>query len=245
LEGYRILVVGASSGIGRAVGIQAAQAGASISFAARRVDRLDEAVKIAGGESFAFPLDVRDDEQCARAITETVHKFGGLDAVVYATGRSPLFRLEDADGAVWRELVETNVIGAAMVSRAALPHLKASSGRLLFLGSSSVGRPYPGLVAYATSKAALHEYARGLRNEYPWLRVTNFVVGPTMTEFADEWDQELAIAMFGRWSVEGYPAGLAMATEDMADQIIRVLSSGARVEEVHVMPDPSDSLPAG
>ena len=154
-------------------------------------------------------VPARSPRRCAR--------FGGLDALVYATGRSPLFRLEDADGDVWRELMETNVIGAAMVSRAALPHLEASSGRLLFLGSSSVGRPYPGLVAYATSKAALHEYARGLRNEYPWLRVTNFVVGPTMSEFANEWDQELAVAMFGRWSVEGYAAGLAMATEDMAD----------------------------
>ncbi len=242
LEGARILVVGASSGIGREVGIQAAQAGASVAFAARRVDRLDEAVQTAGGASFAFPLDVRDDDQCAGAVSETVRRFGGLDAVVYATGRSPLFRLEDADGAVWRELVETNVIGAAMVSRAALPHLEASAGRLLFLGSSSVGRPYPGLVAYATSKAALHEFARGLRNEYPWLRVTNFVVGPTMSEFANEWDQEVAVAMFGRWSVEGYAAGLAMATEDMAAQIIRVLASGARVEEVHVMPDPSDAV---
>jgi len=238
LEGYRILVVGASSGIGRSVGIQAAQAGASVAFAARRADRLEEAVTAAGGRSFAFPLDVRDDEQCAQAVTEAATRFGGLDAVVYATGMSPLFRLADADGDVWRELVETNVIGAAMISRAALPHLEASSGRILFLGSSSVGRPYPGLVAYATSKAALHEFARGLRNEYPWLRVTTFVVGPTVSEFANEWDPELAVAMFGRWSAEGYPAGLAMATGDMADQIVRVLASGARVEEVHVMPDP-------
>ncbi len=46
--------------------------------------------------SFAFPLDVRDDDQCAGAVSETVRRFGGLDAVVYATGRSPLFRLEDA-----------------------------------------------------------------------------------------------------------------------------------------------------
>jgi NAD(P)-dependent dehydrogenase (short-subunit alcohol dehydrogenase family) len=50
LEGYRILVVGASSGIGRAVGLQAAQAGASVAFAARRVERLEEAVEAAGGK---------------------------------------------------------------------------------------------------------------------------------------------------------------------------------------------------
>jgi short-subunit dehydrogenase len=137
------------------------------------------------------------------------------------------------------------VIGAAMVTRAALPHLEASAGRMLFLGSSSVGRPYPGLVAYATSKAALHEYARGLRNEYPWLRVTNFVVGPTASEFADNWDPELAVVMFGRWHAEGYPAGLAMTCQEMAEQVVRVLASGARVEEIHVMPDHPAPQPAG
>jgi NADP-dependent 3-hydroxy acid dehydrogenase YdfG len=112
-----------------------------------------------------------------------------------------------------------------------------------------VGRPYPGLVAYTTSKAALHEFARGLRNEYPWLRVTNFVVGPTMSDFANSWDPETAMEMFGRWTTEGYPAGETVTAEDMADQVVRVLASGARVEEVHVMPDqprPGEpSVPAG
>jgi NADP-dependent 3-hydroxy acid dehydrogenase YdfG len=243
LEGYRILVVGASSGIGRSVGVQAALAGASVAFAARRVERLEEAVELAGGKSFAFPLDVRNDAECARAVEETATRFGGIDAVVYATGMSPLFRLSDADGDLWRQLIETNVIGAAMVSRAALPHLEASSGRLLFLGSSSVGTPYPGLVAYATSKAALHEYARGLRNEFPWLRVTNFVVGPTISEFGNDWNQEVAGEMFGRWMAEGYPCGDVMEVEDMADQVIRVLASGVRVDEIRVMPD--HPAPAG
>jgi NAD(P)-dependent dehydrogenase (short-subunit alcohol dehydrogenase family) len=239
-----MVVVGASSGIGRAVGIQAAQAGASVAFAARRAELLEGAVATAGGKSFAVPCDVRDDRQCARVIDEAADKFGGLDAVVYATGKSPLFRLADADGDMWREVIETNIIGAAMVTRAALPHLEASSGRMLFLSSSSVGRPYPGLVAYATSKAALNEYARGLRNEYPWLRVTTFVVGPTMSEFADNWDPELAVAMMGRWGAEGYPMGWPMAVEDMAAQIVRVLASGANVEHVQVMPDQPVPEPA-
>lgn len=110
----------------------------------------------------------------------------------------------------------------------------------MFLGSSSEGRPYPGLVPYATTKAALHEMARGLRNEYPRLRVTTFVVGPTLSEFADGWDPGLATEMFTRWSVEGYPAGNAVAEIDhMADQVVAVLASGARVDEIHAMPDPS------
>jgi NADP-dependent 3-hydroxy acid dehydrogenase YdfG len=230
-------VVGASSGIGRSVGIQASQSGASVAFAARRVDLLQGAVEEAGGRSFAIACDVRDDGQCARVIDDAVARFGGLDAVIYATGKSPLVELADAHGDLWRELVETNIVGAAMVTRAALPHLEASSGRVLFLGSSAVGRPYPGLVAYTTTKAALHEYARGLRNEYPWLRVTTFIVGPTMSDFANEWDPDLAMTMFGRWGTEGYPMGWPMTVEDMAAQVVLVLSSGARIEEVLVMPD--------
>jgi NAD(P)-dependent dehydrogenase (short-subunit alcohol dehydrogenase family) len=237
LDGFRIVVVGASSGIGRSVGLQAAQAGASVAFAARRVDRLEEAVAAAGGSSFAYQCDTRTDAHCAGLIAAAVERFGGLDAVVYATGQSPLMRLADADGEMWREVIETNLIGAAMITRAALPHLEASSGRLLFLGSSSVGRPYPGLVTYTTSKAALAEFARGLRNEYPWLRVTTFVVGPTMSEFGNEWDADLTMTMFQRWGAEGYPTDFPMEVDDMAHQVVRVLASGANVEVVAVMPD--------
>ena len=238
LESQRILVVGASSGIGRQVGLSAARAGAHVAFAARRADLLDEAVAEAGGRCFAVGCDVRSDPQCAEAVERAAVRFGGLDAVVYAAGTSPLRRLAEADGDMWRRLLETNVVGAAMVARASLPHLEASSGRLVLLGSSSVGRPYPGLVAYTTSKAALHELARGWRNEHPALRVTTFVVGPTITGFADEWDPELAVEMFGRWTAEGYPAGAAMSAEAMAAQVLSVLASGARIDEVHVMPDP-------
>lgn len=131
---------------------------------------------------------------------------------------------------------ETNIIGAAMVARSALTHLCASRGRLLLLGSSSVGHPYPGLVPYATTKAALHEMARGLRGEYPWLRVTTFVVGPTMTEFANDWDPVLAGDMFTRWEAEGCPAGATATPDEMAAQVVQVLASEANIPEIGVMP---------
>lgn len=239
LEGYRILVVGASSGIGRAVGVRAAAGGAHVAFAARRLDRLHEAAAEGGERCLAVACDVRLEEDCHKAVTSAVEHFGGLDAVVYGSGMSPLVRARDADAQFWQALFETNVIGASQVARHAMEHLERSAGRLMFLGSSSVGRPYPGLVPYATTKAALHELARGLRNEYPSLRVTTFIVGPTMSEFANDWDQELALEMYGRWQVEGYPAGAALTTEEMADQILGVLASGARIEEILVMPDPT------
>jgi NAD(P)-dependent dehydrogenase (short-subunit alcohol dehydrogenase family) len=229
--------VGASSGIGRAVAIQAAQAGASVALGARRLERLEEAVAAAGGDSFALQCDVRNDDDCTHIIEETVRRFGGLDAVVYSSGMSPLVKFGEASGEQLRAVLETNVVGAAMVAQAAMPHLKESSGRLLLLGSSAVGRPYPGLVAYTTSKAALHELARGIRNEIPWLRVTTFIVGPTTTEFADTWDPDLAEATLNRWTLEGYPWGVSTTVERMADHVIWMLASQARIDEVLVMPD--------
>lgn len=237
LVGRRVLVVGASSGIGRETALQLAKAGARVAFAARRLDRLEEAVEAAGEHCLAISCDVRRDEDCEAAVGAAAGAFGGLDAVVYASGHSPLTRSHEATGELWRSVIETNVIGAAMIARHAIPHLQRSGGRLMLLGSSSVGRPYPGLVPYTTSKAALHEMARGLRNEYPWLRVTTFIVGPTMTEFADGWDMDLAIEMHGRWTAEGYPANAALPVEEMAAQVVAVLASPARVEEVLVMPD--------
>ncbi len=237
VEGMRVLVVGASSGIGRETALQLAKAGARVAFAARRVDRLEEAVEAAGEHCLAISCDVRRDEDCEAAVEGAAGAFGGLDAVVYASGHSPLTRSHEATGELWRSVIETNVVGAAIVARYAIPHLQRTSGRLIFLGSSSVGRPYPGLVPYTTSKAALHEMARGLRNEYPWLRVTTFIVGPTITEFANSWDMDLAIEMHGRWTTEGYPAGAALPAEEMAAQVVAVLASPARVEEVLVMPD--------
>ncbi|MDQ1360979.1 MAG: hypothetical protein QOJ44_1356, partial [Acidimicrobiaceae bacterium] len=66
-----------------------------------------------------------------------------------------------------------------------------------------------------------------------------------MSEFANSWDPVLTGEMFERWSAEGYPAaGAVMTNEDMAEQVLRVLASGARIEEILVMPDQPQGAPA-
>ena len=82
----------------------------------------------------------------------------------------------------------------------------------------------------------LHELARGLRAEYPWLRVTMFVVGPTITGFADGWDPTVATEMFERWAAEGYPCTLASTPEETAAEIVHLLATTAFVTEAAVMP---------
>lgn len=240
LAGSRILVVGASSGIGRAVGEAAAAEGARVAFAARRADRLAEAAQAAGGGAIAVPCDVRDDGACQAAVERTVEAFGGLDAFVYCTAVSPVRRFADADAALWRDVLDTNLVGAALVARAAIPHLRERGGRGVFLSSSSVGRPYPALVVYAASKAALEETARGLRGEHPGIRWSVVVVGPTLgTEFSDAWDPAVAGEMFPVWRDKGYIEEYQegpMQPAYVAETVLHTLTTPARVDHVSVMP---------
>ena len=131
-------------------------------------------------------MRVADD--CRRIVDEAVDGARRLDALVYTSGVSPLGRLVDMEVDDWQAVLETNVVGAALVSRHTVPHLERSDGRALFLSSVSVDDPRPFLVPYGASKAALDSLIRGWRNEHPNLCFIRVVVGPTATEFGTGWD---------------------------------------------------------
>ena len=226
----RLLVVGASSGIGRSVALLAARDGIDVVAAARRAERLDE---------LPVPTvvcDARKAEECEAVVASAVSRLGGLDAVVYSAGVSPLVAVADADADVWHDVLETNVVGAALVVRAALPHLIAASGHAVFLSSDSVPRPYPGLVAYAASKAALNTLVAGWRVECPEVTFTSVAVGPTVTGFADGWSPERAAGYFARWEAEAYlSAGQAIMTPDqVAEEVLHIVRSPAGLDDVVV-----------
>ncbi len=145
LNGHRVLVVGASSGIGRAVGIGAARSGARVAFAGRRRELLDDAARKAGAGALAVRCDVTVESEVAGAVDAAAAAFGGLDSVIYATAVDPLIRLADVDAATWIHLLATNVVGASLITRAALAHLRQVRGRVLYISATSVGRPLPGM----------------------------------------------------------------------------------------------------
>ncbi len=125
----RTVVVGASSGLGRCIGIGLARRGGQVALLARRTDRLEGTVAEAGNGAVAIECDVTDAERCARAIDDAAEALGGIDALVYTPGIGPLARIEATDAETWGRVFETNVTGAALVTAAALPHLEASGGR--------------------------------------------------------------------------------------------------------------------
>lgn len=223
IDGKRVLVVGGSAGIGRAVGLHAAKHGAKVAFSARRVDRLAEAVEVAGGGAVALACDVRDPESCARLVDDTVAALGGIDVVVYATGVSPLRKLGDTTQGDWAQVLETNLVGTHLVATAAASHLGAG-GIFSVISSDSVGTPRPGLVPYAASKAAVEELMRGLRTEYRSTRFSVLAVGPTLpTEFGASFDGELLGEMFEAWTALGMVSFATMDTDAVAEVIVETV----------------------
>lgn len=204
----RTVVVGASSGLGRCIGIGLAQRGAQTALLARRQKRLEGAAAEAGPGTLAITCDVTSSESCQAAVHEAAEGLGGIDALVYAPGVGPLVRLADMDADTWRHVFDTNVIGAALITAAALPHLTESSGTAVYLSSvsASVTPPWPGLGAYAVSKAALDKLVEAWRAEHPTVGFSRVVVGECMggegdsvPGFADGWDQDLAAEVMPVW----------------------------------------------
>jgi NAD(P)-dependent dehydrogenase (short-subunit alcohol dehydrogenase family) len=245
----RTVVVGASSGLGRCIGIGLAQRGGQLALLARRHDRLVDAAKEAGPGTLAITCDVTDASSCRVAIDEAVKGLGGIDALVYSPGIGPLARLADLDADTWRRVFDTNVTGAALVTAAALPHLTASGGVAAYLSSvtASLTPPWPGLGAYAVSKAALDKLVEAWRGEHPTVGFTRVIIGecrggdgPSMPEFTATWDQELAAEVGPIWLARNYMSGALLDVDELVRVIDTVLRCGASasIPSVAVVPRP-------
>jgi NAD(P)-dependent dehydrogenase (short-subunit alcohol dehydrogenase family) len=210
---------------------------------------LEQAAEEAGPGAVAISCDVTDPSSCGAAMEEAADVLGGLDALVYAPAIGPLARVEDTDVDTWRSVFDTNVIGASVVTAAALPHLAASAGRAVYLSSvsASLTPPWPGLGAYAVSKAALDKLVEAWRAEHPEIGFTRLVVGDCaggegdgQTQFTQGWDEELAAELVTVWLARGLIAGSLIEIEDLISAVDSVLRSGTTlaVQTVVVAPRP-------
>ena len=203
---------------------------------ARRNDRLVDAAKEAGSGSLAIVCDVTDTSSCQSAIQAAADGLGGIDALIYATGIGPLARMVDVSADTWRRTFDTNVVGAALVTAAAIPHLTASHGVAAYLSSvsASLTPPWPGLGTYATSKAALDTMVEAWRTEHPGVGFTRVIVGDcaggegaSATGFANDWDWDLAAELHPIWQARNYLSGSLIDVEELVRVVDTVLRCGA------------------
>ena len=193
LHGKIALVTGAGRGIGRAVAVDWAAAGAAVALVARSVDELEAVageITAAGGQALVAPADVTDPAAVARACTATVDGLGGIDLVLAnAGGTFPHGTVADGDYDAWRDTFTLNVDGVYLTAQAAIPHLRArGGGKILVMGSGAGRRAGPGWGPYASAKAAVSMLVRVLAQELRAERiaVNEIIPGPVHTVLADK-----------------------------------------------------------
>jgi NAD(P)-dependent dehydrogenase (short-subunit alcohol dehydrogenase family) len=242
LAGRRILVVGASKGIGRGIAAGLDREGASVAIAGRSVELLESLAAECGGRPVAVPCDVRDPKQCEEMVARTVEALRGLDALVFTPGTTAVTRLADAEPEHWRTVFELNVFAAGQVTAAAIPHLEASQGTAIFLSSVSahVTPPWIGMGLYAASKVALEKTVEVWKLEHPDVRFTTIIIGSTAGGqfFADATipDRSALERFQSEWSRRGYLADEQLQPGDQAKAVVDVLTSDAQMDVVWSRP---------
>ncbi|MGX2041430.1 SDR family oxidoreductase [Methylocaldum sp. MU1018] len=164
-----IVITGASSGIGRATAMKAAERHATVVLAARQADVLREVARECeqiGGRALAVKTDVTDEEQVRHLAHRAVQAYGRIDAWVNDAAVTMLSRFEDAPADAFRRVIETNFFGYVHGARAVLPHFrKQGYGVLINVASveGKVAAPYAS--AYVASKFAVTGFSESLRME--------------------------------------------------------------------------------
>lgn len=228
-RGKVFMITGASSGIGEATARQAAERGYRLVLAARREDKVSALAEELGGpdKAIAVRCDVTDWEDQRSLVQTCLDRFGRLD-VAYANAGMPGVPggFTGADPLHWRDMVLTNVYGAALTARASLEALKESQGHLLFTGSVAGRRANSGSM-YSATKWAVTGMGEAVRQEMAGtgVRVTLIEPGMVDTPFFDT------------------PKPDALRPEDVARAVLYAVDQPAHVDvnEVLVRPTSQDS----
>jgi NAD(P)-dependent dehydrogenase (short-subunit alcohol dehydrogenase family) len=157
------LVTGGSSGIGLAIARMLREEGHALTLAARSAERLEQAATEL--DALAIVTNVLDEDDCERVVAEHVARHGGLDVLVNSAGVGLAGTIGDTATKRFDLQLGVNLRGAFLVTRAALPHLRASRGYVVNLASIAGTVPTPGLATYGASKAALISLTRSLVRE--------------------------------------------------------------------------------
>ncbi len=181
----RVLITGASAGIGAAVARELARKGYRLALTARRADRLEVLAQELGADVTFFPADLSVPEQTDRLIDDVLKHLGGLDVLINNAGLGLPEMFHKSDPEALRHQIEVNLTSPILLARHALPALIESKGTIINIGSSITAIPNAVMGVYGPTKAGLAYWNHALRRELRHQGVNVCLVepGPVATEF--------------------------------------------------------------
>jgi serine 3-dehydrogenase (NADP+) len=235
MSGRVVLILGASSGIGRAAAVLFAREGAHVMAAARRENRLQSLKEQLAREHCDITVrsaDVTSPKDMQQVAQETLDRFRNIDILLYASGtNTPDRSMERLNPAIWDSLVGANLNGAFYATHAVLPAMRtARSGLLIYI--SSMGGVMPDLsgAAYQASKRGVLGLAHAIRMEEKLNGIRTSVVCPGLvnTELVEQRPVKVSPEVLAQ----------ALQPEDVAETILYIakLPARAAIPEVHMVP---------
>jgi NADP-dependent 3-hydroxy acid dehydrogenase YdfG len=235
MNGQVVLIVGASSGIGRATALLFSREGATVVAAARREDRLRALKEEVAKEHREIAVRCADASvvtDMAQLAQETLELHGKIDVLVYASGtNTPDRAMERLQPEVWNSIIDVNLNGTFYATHAVLPSMRsARRGHLIYLSSMAGIAPDLSGAAYQASKRGLIGFAHAVRVEEQQngIRVSVICPGLVNTELVHKRPDKMAPEVLAK----------ALHPEDVAEMVLYVSKMPRRAvaSEVHLMP---------
>jgi NAD(P)-dependent dehydrogenase (short-subunit alcohol dehydrogenase family) len=247
LEGRVAVVTGASRGIGRAIALRLAAAGARVVVSSRKLEGVQavaDEIRAAGGEALAVQCHVGQPDDVTALVARTVEAFGRLDVAINNAATNPHFGpLLSADEGQWLKILDTNLLGMVRLCRAVAPQMeKQGGGKIVNLASVAGLRPSPGMGVYGVSKAGVIMLTQVLAVELGQANIQVNAIAPGIIktrfsqvlwqtpQIADPIRERLPLGRFGEpEDVAGLALYLASPASDYVTGAVFVVDGGMGV----------------
>ena len=242
LDGRKVLITGASSGIGAATAEAIVREGGAVALGARRKERLDElAARLTdqGGTAIAIESDITQEAQAHELVANATEEMDGLDGVVNNAGVMLLGLVQGADTQEWRRMIDVNLLGLLYTTHAAVPVMREGGGGDVVNVSSVAGRIAAlGSAVYNMTKWGVVGFSEALRQECAHIKVRVTCVEPGFvdTELQGHNENPMVLERVEKMREE---IGKVLEADDIANAVVYALSQPQHVSVNEILVRPS------